>query len=122
MPGHAVRLRCQVIFRDVNLYNKMLLEQMHLKVDGLGMLVQARMLQDALRRTLGTDLTQPHRNNPFHHTGNAVPLDQGDAKTRRPWEFWRHVAEGRSAGVGRQTRERWDAYVSRYVSEHLFPY
>ena len=38
--------RCaQVIFRDVSLYNKMMLEQMHVKVDALGRLVLATSLE-----------------------------------------------------------------------------
>ena len=33
---HGARMISGVIYRDVTLYNKMLVEQMHLKVDGLG--------------------------------------------------------------------------------------
>jgi len=36
---HGARMISGVIYRDVTLYNKMLVEQMHLKVDGLGRLV-----------------------------------------------------------------------------------
>lgn len=38
---HGGRMISQVIFRDMALYNKMLLEQMHLKLDQLGHLVHA---------------------------------------------------------------------------------
>merc|ERR1719310_1227748 len=36
---HGARMISGVIYRDVTLYNKMLVEQMHLKIDGLGRLV-----------------------------------------------------------------------------------
>ena len=86
------------------------------------MLVQARLLQNEFRRILGTDLTIHNPNNPFWHTGNAVPLDGGDFRDRRPWEWPRATAEGRSAGKGRARIERWDLYVRRFVFEHFFPF
>ena len=36
---HGARMISGVVYRDVTLYNKMLVEQMHLKIDGLGRLV-----------------------------------------------------------------------------------
>ena len=86
------------------------------------MLVQARLLQDEMRRLLGTDLTIYDPLNRFWHTGNAVPLAEGDVRWRRPWEWLWYVAFGRSAGKGRSRIERWDKYVRRFVYEHFFPY
>ena len=83
---------------------------------------QARLLQDEYRRVLGTDLTVVSANNPFWHTGNPVPLDGGDFRSRRPGEWWVRVAEGRSAGKGRGRPESWDTYARRFVFEHFFPF
>jgi hypothetical protein len=85
------------------------------------MLVQARMLQDEILRIIGTDLTVHSPDNPFHHTGNSVPRD-GDFRERRPEEWWRRTAEGRSMGKGRARPERWDTYVRRFVFERFFPF
>ena len=85
------------------------------------MLVQARLLQNEYRRILGDDLTVPDGDNPFHHTGLSVPLDAGDYRFRRPWEWVWRTAEGRSAGKGRRV-ERWDVYVRRFLYEHFFPF
>ena len=84
------------------------------------MLIQARLLQDEIRRILGTDLTLVRPNNPFHHTGNAVPLDGGSLRERQPWEFWKRVAHGRSTGKGRSRLEAWSLYVRRFVFDHFF--
>jgi hypothetical protein len=86
------------------------------------MLVQARLLQNELRRVLGTDLTILDPNNPFWHSGNLTPLDQGDFRERRPWEWVWRVAEGRSAGHGRARMERWNVYVRRFVHGRFFAF
>lgn len=86
------------------------------------MLVQARTLQQELRRLLGNDLTVPSPNNPFWHTGNPTPLDAGTFHERRPWEWVWRTAEGRSAGKGRAGAERWDAYANRMLYDHYFPF
>ena len=84
--------------------------------------VQARLLQDMFLRKCGRDLTIPHPDNPFWHTGSAVPLAGGDLRARRPWEWIWRVAEGRSRGKGRARLETWVDYVRRFVFEHFFPY
>ena len=86
------------------------------------MLVQARLLQNEFKRLLGTDLTINAPDNPFWHTGTAVPLWEGDFRTRRPWEWVWRVAEGRSVGKGRARHERWDMHVRRFVFDHFFPF
>mmetsp|Transcript_46168 Transcript_46168/g.76331 ORF Transcript_46168/g.76331 Transcript_46168/m.76331 type:complete len:384 (-) Transcript_46168:139-1290(-) len=48
---HGSRMISQVIFRDLGLYNKLLLEQMHLKVDELGKQVHATRLEFDSRQT-----------------------------------------------------------------------
>ena len=86
------------------------------------MLVMARRLQDEFKQQLGTDLTVFSPNNPFWHTGNAVPLWTGDFQTRRPWEWVWRVAEGRSVGKGRARHEPWDLHTRRFVFDHFFPF
>lgn len=92
--------------------------------DGISrsMLTMARLLQDALVRMLGTDLTVSDPNIQTWHTGNAVPLDTGDYRTRRPWETPDRVATGRNAGKWRGRNETWIAYATRFVQEHFFPF
>jgi hypothetical protein len=61
--------------------------------------------------------------NPFHFTGNAVPLHTpGTERVRRPWEFIERVAEGRSRGHGRAHTETSVAFIRRMVFEHFFPF
>ena len=86
------------------------------------MLTQARLLQDFFLSVLGRDLTVHNPNNPFWHTGNAVPLHRPDFRTRRPWKYIQRVAEGRSAGRQRATPESATAYIRRFVFDHFFPF
>lgn len=86
------------------------------------MLVQARLLQDCFVRLLGRDLTVVNPLNPFHHTRNPVPLNTGEAKSRRPHEFVERVEEGRSRGTWRATAESATQYIRRFCFEHFFPY
>jgi hypothetical protein len=58
------------------------------------MLRMARLLQDAFVRTLGRDLTVHDDRNHFWHTGNPVPLNTGDFRQRRPWEWIARVQDG----------------------------
>lgn len=90
--------------------------------DGIkaSMLIMARLLQDEFVRMLGRDLTIHDPHNKCWHTGNAVPLDTGDFRQRRPWEWIWRVAFGRSAGKWRATNESWDAFVHRFVHGHFF--
>ena len=85
-------------------------------------LIMARLLQDYLVKILGRDLTVRRPLNELWHTGNAVPLDTGDFRTRRPWEWIWRVAFGRSAGKWRATNETWLAYASRFVTDKFFKY
>ena len=86
------------------------------------MLRMARLLQDAFVRTLGRDLTVLDALNHFWHTGNAVPLETGDFRWRRPWEWIWRVAFARSVGKHRMRHETWQQYASRFVREHFFKY
>ena len=86
------------------------------------MLRMARMLQDALVRTIGRDLTVPNPNNLMWHTGNPVPLRTGDFRYRMPWEWVRRVMSARSCGKHRTKHESWHAYASRFVREQFFPF
>ena len=76
--------------------------------DGIkaSMLIMARLLQDEFVRMLGRDLTIHDPHNKCWHTGNAVPLDTGDFRQRRPWEWIWRVTFGRSAGKWRQQMSR----------------
>lgn len=90
------------------------------------MLVQARLLQDELRRLLGTDLTVATNTNPFWHTGNPV-AHNGDMRTHRPWEWVWRAADATSHGKGppmgfARRAERWDVYVRRYIRNSMFPF
>ena len=86
------------------------------------MLVKARLLQDQLLLKLGRDLTQQSSLNQFHHTGNAVPLDEKEFCVRMPWLWIWRVAFGRSAGCGRSQPESSAAYVRRFAFGHMFPF
>ena len=84
------------------------------------MLRMARLLQDALVRTIGRDLTIYNPYNYMWHTGNAVPLYTGDFRYRRPWEWIWRVMFGKSCGKHRSRHETWHAFASRFVSDHIF--
>jgi hypothetical protein len=86
------------------------------------MLRQARVVQDYLVTTIGRDLTVFNFNNMAWHTGNAVPVDGGDYRTRTPWLYFARVQTGRSAGKGRARAESWSAYTLRFVYDHFFPF
>ena len=86
------------------------------------MLVQARVLQNHFLEVLGQDLSVVQANNPFWHTGNAVPLDTGDYRQRRPWEWVWRVAAEMAAGKGRPDPEKWDKFVRRFVFDRFFQY
>lgn len=77
-------------------------------------------LRRKLKETLGTDLTKHVSGNPLWHTGNAVPLDGGDYRERKPWIWLLEVALGRSAGKGRERRMSWRNFVNVFHSEHWF--
>ena len=83
-------------------------------------LIMARMLQDELVRVLGRDLTVRDPLNHMWHTGNAVPLDTGDFRMRRPWEWIWRVAFGTSAGKWRSRAETWLAFAHRMVTLNFF--
>ena len=70
---------------------------------------------------LGTDLTVPDPTNPLFHTGGAPNMvNATSVVSHRPWEqLWR-VAEKQSAGEGRGKKERWNAYVDRFIRENLW--
>lgn len=86
------------------------------------MLRMARLLQDELVRIVGRDLTIYDANNHCWHTANSVPLNTGDYRQRRPWEWIWKVAFGASCGKGRTRSEAWDKYAERFVYNHFFPY
>ena len=86
------------------------------------MLVQARVLQNHFLEVLGRDLSVLDPNNPFWHTGNAVPLDTGDFRQRRPEVYLWRVAAETSTGKGRSDPEKWDKFVRRFVFDHFFQY
>ena len=86
------------------------------------MLRLARLLQDEFVRILGRDLTVQDQDNHFWHTGSSVPLNTGDFRSRRPWEWIERVQQGRSCGKHRSRHETWLAYATRFVHEHFFPF
>lgn len=86
------------------------------------MLRMARMLQDAFVRILGRDLTVVDGNNHCWHTGNSVPLNTGDFRWRRPWEWIERVCQGRSCGKHRTRHETWHAFAARFVHDHFFSF
>jgi hypothetical protein len=69
---------------------------------------------------LGRDLTVRDPLNHMWHTGNAVPLDTGDFRMRRPWEWIWRVAFGTSAGKWRSRAETWLAFAHRMVTLNFF--
>ena len=72
-----------------------------------------------LRETLGTDLTLDMPGNALWHTGNAVPLDGGDYRFRKPWEWRDAVADGTSVGFGRgDKRVSWREFVRDFIDNH----
>ena len=85
------------------------------------MLNHVRRLVEFFERTLGRDLTLPSADNPFWHTGNAVPLAGGLARDRRPWEFIWDVEIGRSGSMGGGTATSAGAYVQDHLANHFFP-
>ena len=60
--------------------------------------------------------------NPFWHTGHAVPLETGDYRERRPWEWIWKVARGTVCGKERGKTESWHVYVTRFIYENFFAY
>jgi hypothetical protein len=92
--------------------------------DGISrsMLVMARLLQDALVRLLGCDLSVSDPYIRTWHTGNPVRMDTGDHRKRQPWQTPDRVASGRNAGKWRSRNETWLDYADRYVHDHFFPF
>lgn len=90
----------------------------------LSQLVQARKLQDFILAKCGRDLTVHDPNNPFHHTGNAVPLytAAGWCRQRTPWIWVNRTQTAQSAGKSRSRHERWDDHARRFVFDHFFPF
>jgi hypothetical protein len=80
---------------------------------------QVHRLVDFFEQHAGRDLTVASADNPFWHTGNAVPLAGGTARERRPWDFLFDVMSGRSAGKMAQAQSA-AAYVQDHVANHLF--
>ena len=85
------------------------------------MIFQTRAVQDLCVRLCGTDLTVRDPLNRFWYTGNAVRLEGGDYRWRKPWEWLRRVAAGLSAGCGRARAETAEAYVRNVFANHMFP-
>ena len=75
-------------------------------------------LRRRLKATFGTDLTKYVTGNACWHTGNAVPLDGGDYRERKPWVYFHSVQEDTSAGQGRLAGKHWRRFVYEFVSEH----
>jgi len=76
-----------------------------------------------LREALGTDLMAHEPGNKLWHTGNAVPLDGGDYRERKPWHFfYLLVQEGYVAGAGRDARsnKKWNLVVEQFLREQTF--
>lgn len=72
-----------------------------------------------LREAIGSDLTKPSGNT-LWFTGNAVPIDGGDYRERKPDVYQDAVAEGRSVGCGRATRVSWRNFLRDFIEEHTF--
>ena len=84
------------------------------------MIFQIREVQDLCSVKCGSDLTVPDALNHCWYTGNAVPLDQGDYRYRRPWVYRARVAQGASAGAGRASAESAESYVRGAFEHHMF--
>ena len=80
---------------------------------------QVDRLLDLFLTRSGRDLTIASPNNPYHHTGNAVPLMGGSAEERRTWEYFEAVARGQSAGKGAD-RQSSGNYIHEYLRDHMF--
>ena len=80
---------------------------------------QVQRLVDLFITKLGTDLTIPTPDNPFFHTGNAVPLATGSTMERRPWEYVWNVSRGASAGKN-ATPQSITAWVLDHLDHHFF--
>ena len=81
----------------------------------------AEVVRRDLLDKLGSDLTVADDYNPFFHTGSRVKLSSGSARSYRPWEDIQNVADGRTAGKDRVTRETWNAHINRVIRDQLFP-
>ena len=88
----------------------------------LSMMVEARKLQDCFVELCGTDLTVDDDENPFWHTGNAVSIERGDYRERKPWEWIWRVAAGLVSGKGRSENHplSWSAYVRAFIATGLW--
>jgi hypothetical protein len=84
------------------------------------MIFQTREVQDLCLVKCGSDLTVPDALNHCWYTGNAVPLDQGDYRYRRPWVYRARVAQGASAGAGHASAESAESYVRGAFEYHMF--
>lgn len=85
------------------------------------MIYQIRAVQDLCVQHCGTDLTQHDPMNRFWYTGNAVPLEAGDFRFRKPWLWRERVEAGTSAGAGRDGGQTAERYVRDAFAYHLFP-
>lgn len=81
----------------------------------------AEQVRKDLVKKLGTDLTVQDDTNPLYKTGGQPNMRKAkNVCSHRPWEFIWRVADGISAGVGREKPERWDAWVDRFLNKHLW--
>ena len=70
-----------------------------------------------------TDLMVHEPGNKLWHMGNAVPLDGGGYRERKPWAFHSRVQDGDVAGAGRaqSSKAEWEDVVMRFNREQMFP-
>lgn len=84
------------------------------------MIFQIRAVQDLCLQFCGSDLTKQDSLNRFWYTGNAVPLEGGDYRFRKPWLYRTRVEAGISAGAGRDTAQTAERYVRDAFAHHMF--
>lgn len=83
----------------------------------------ANVIRKDLLERLGDDLTIPDNTNRVFHTGGAPKTVGSTAHlSHRPWDFIWRVARGTSVGAGRGSSdfESSDAYINRFIREHLW--
>ena len=100
---HGARMISGVVYRDVTLYNKMLVEQMHLKIDGLGRLViflRKELDQRGLPGHKPTSLTQAGDSSAQATLGQQVEALGSQPDAAHAWEAMLTAPPAASAQPG----------------------
>ena len=62
--------------------------------------------------------TEDSNINPFQGVGVDITL--GDYKVRKPWAFYKAVAEGRAAPRGYNNPQSWQQHMQHYLNDCMF--